>query len=140
MHHNLVSIAMPEEEKKETKDEDKVILQVHMHCDTCRNEVVNSIKDYPGVEDIEIDTKGHKVTVKGKVDAKKLFERVKKKSGKRAKKVLYPEEPPKKDEAAKEEKKEDKDKKEPLDVSVVLKVTMHCVHCSTKWLPHHRCV
>lgn len=129
---------MPEDEKKEKKDEkkekdeDKVVLQVPMHCEACQKKVHKSMTGFPGVEKVEIDTKGQKVTAKGKIDAKKLSEAVKKKTGK-AVKILYPE--PKKDDGKKkEENKEEKEKKknEPKDVTVVLKVQVHCGACSKK--------
>lgn len=119
---------MPEDEKKDKKDEGKVILEARMHCESCRYKVYKSIIGYPGVEDINIDMKAQKVTLKApKVDAKKLFETVKKKSGGKVTKLLHPDP---KDEKKKEEKKEEE--KKPADVTVVLKAQMHCAACIKK--------
>lgn len=131
---------MPEDEKKDKKDEGKkdegkIILEARMHCESCRYKVYKAIIGYPGVEDINIDMKAQKVTLKApKVDAKKLFEAVKKKSGGKVTKLLHPDP---KEEKKKEEKKDDKkdekkEEKKPADVTVVLKVQMHCGACTKK--------
>ncbi|MCO5576942.1 hypothetical protein L7F22_030763 [Adiantum nelumboides] len=132
---------MPEEEKKEKKeeakkDEGKIIMEARMHCESCRYKVYKAIIGYPGVEDINIDMKGQKITLKApKVDAKKLFETVKKKSGGKVIKLLHPDpNAEKKKDDKKEDKKDEKKKeeKEPADVTVVLKVQMHCGACTKK--------
>ncbi|KAI5070392.1 hypothetical protein GOP47_0014735 [Adiantum capillus-veneris] len=128
---------MPEEEKKDKKeeakkDEGKIILEARMHCESCRYKVYKAIIGYPGVEDINIDMKSQKVTLKApKVDAKKLFDTVKKKSGGKVVKLLHPDpNAEKKKEDKKDEKK--KEEKKPADVTVVLKVQMHCGACTKK--------
>lgn len=115
---------MPEEEKKDNKDEDKIILEARMHCESCRHKVYKAMIGYPGVEDINIDMKGQKVTLKApKVDAIKLFATAKKKSGGKVTKLLHPE--------PKDEKKKEEEKK-PTDVIVVLKSHMNCQACIKK--------
>eukprot|EP00250_Pteridium_aquilinum_P012202 c20567_g1_i1 orf=244-1035(-) len=126
---------MGEEEKKDEgkKDEGKIILEARMHCESCRYKVYRSLIGYPGVEDINIDMEGQKVTLKApKVDAKKLFETAKKKSKGKVTKLLHPD--PSKEEKKKEDKKDEKkeEKKKPADVTVVLKVHMHCGACTKK--------
>eukprot|EP00250_Pteridium_aquilinum_P033437 c562_g1_i1 orf=2-340(-) len=113
---------MPEEKK----DEGKIILETKIHCETCRYKVYKAIIGYPGVEDLSIDLTSNKVTLKApKVDAKKLFECVKKKSGGKITKLLFPDP----NEKPKEEKKEEK---KPVEVTVVLKAGMDCSSCTKK--------
>ncbi|KAI5059220.1 hypothetical protein GOP47_0025539 [Adiantum capillus-veneris] len=114
---------MPEDNKK---DDGKIVLETKMHCEACRYKVYKAIIGQPGVEDFSIDLKTNKVTLKApNVDAKKLFESAKKKSGGKITKLLYPD--------PKEEKKvEKKQEEKPIEVTVVLKVNMDCASCTHK--------
>lgn len=119
---------MPEEEKQEQKEEDKVVLTTDMHCYECQRKVNKVLKNFPGVERVDLDAKERKVTVKGKVDAKKVFEAVKNKCGKRTV-LVYPQ-LSKEDDKKKEEEKEKPKEEPPPDVTVELRVKMHCGACA----------
>lgn len=93
-----------------------VVLKVDMHCAGCAREVKKSIKNFKGVEQFEIDMHLNEVTVKGNVDPLKLRERVQKKSGRKTE-LISPTE-------------EKKVKPEPVVVTVVLNVNMHCEACA----------
>ncbi|CAL0325280.1 unnamed protein product [Lupinus luteus] len=103
------------EEKKEEPQVITVVLNVHMHCEACSQEIKRRIEKMKGVESVEPDLKNSQVSVKGVFEAAKLLEYVHKRTGKKA--VIVKQEPEKKEEpkeAAKEEKKAeegDKDKK-----------------------------
>eukprot|EP01018_Ginkgo_biloba_P032300 Gb_19281 [translate_table: standard] len=122
-------------EKKEEKKEEiiTVVMKVYMHCEGCAGQVEKCLKGYEGVEYVEVDMKNNKVTVKGKVEAKKICERVEKKSRKKTE-LISP--LPKKDDGkkpeAKEQKPEEKKEKQPTVVTVVVKVLMHCEACAQK--------
>lgn len=96
-----------------------------MHCTECQRKVNKVLKNFPGVEKIDLDAKERKVTIKGKVDAKMVFEAVKKKCGKRTV-LVYPQ----LDEKKKEEEKEKPKEEPPPDVTVELRVKMHCGACA----------
>ncbi|MCO5611747.1 hypothetical protein L7F22_066005 [Adiantum nelumboides] len=114
---------MPQQDKK---DEGKIVFETKMHSDACRYKVYKAIVVQPGVEDLSIDLKSNRATLKApNVDAKKLFESVKKKSGGKITKLLYPD--PKEE---KEGKKEEK--KQPKEVTVVLEADMDCASCTHK--------
>ncbi|KAE9601380.1 hypothetical protein Lal_00023707 [Lupinus albus] len=103
------------EEKKEEPQVITVVLNVHMHCEACSQEIKRRIEKMKGVESAEPDLKSSQVSVKGIFEAEKLVEYVYKRTGKQA--VIVKQEPEKKEEAkeaAKEEKKAEeghKDKK-----------------------------
>eukprot|EP00250_Pteridium_aquilinum_P005200 c15333_g1_i1 orf=1065-1817(+) len=121
---------MPEEEKQEQKEEDKVVLTTDMHCNACKNKVNKVLKNFPGVEKVDLDARERKVTVKGKVDAKKVFEAVKQKCGKRTV-LVYPQLSKEEEKKKEEEKEKEKAKEEPPpDVTVELRVKMHCGACA----------
>jgi len=90
------------------------------------------------VEDVNADSKAHKVVVKGKkaaADPMKVVERVQKKTGRKVE-LLSPM-PPAEKEKKEEEKKEqpeppkpEEKKEEPTVLAVVLKVHMHCEACA----------
>lgn len=120
---------MPEEEKK---DEDKIILQVDMHCEGCKAKVRKALKEFKGVEGLDVNMQDQRVTIKGKLDAKKVYETVKKKSGKRTI-LVYPDlsKVAEDENKAKEEpKKEEPPPPAEPEVVVVLKVNMHCAACA----------
>ncbi|KAJ9676591.1 hypothetical protein PVL29_021886 [Vitis rotundifolia] len=98
------------EEKKEEPQVITVVLQVHMHCEACAQEIQKRIRRMKGVESAESDLKASQVTVMGVFDPPKLVEYVYKRTGKHA--VIVKQEPEKKEEEkgkeGKEEKKEEK--------------------------------
>ncbi|KAI5062002.1 hypothetical protein GOP47_0022541 [Adiantum capillus-veneris] len=116
---------MPEEEKKE---DDKIILQVDMHCEGCKAKVRKALKEFKGIEALDVNMQDQKVTIKGKLDARTVYETVKKKSGKRTI-LLYPDLSKVPQEPKKEEPKKEEPPPDP-EVVVVLKVNMHCAACA----------
>eukprot|EP00249_Psilotum_nudum_P027290 c34801_g1_i1 orf=208-1107(+) len=116
---------MPEEEKK---DDNKVIFKVDMHCEACKEKVRKSLRGVPGLENIYIDMKEQKVTVRGNVDADKILERMKKKCGKRTQLLFC--QLNREEDTKTEEKIEQKKSEEPPEVTVELKVKMHCGGCA----------
>ncbi|KAH7857248.1 hypothetical protein Vadar_010557 [Vaccinium darrowii] len=99
-------VAKPEE-KKEEPQVITVILQVHMHCEACAQEIKRRILKMKGVENVEPDLKSSQVTVKGVFDPPELAVYIRKRTGKHA--VIVKQEPEKKEEEkGKEEKKEEK--------------------------------
>ncbi|MCO5587161.1 hypothetical protein L7F22_041108 [Adiantum nelumboides] len=110
---------------QDKKDEGKIVLETKMHCQACRYKVYKAIVVQPGVEDVSIDLKSNKVTLKApNVDAKKLFESVKKKTGGKITKLLYSD--------PKQEKTEKKEEKKPKEVTVALEANMDCASCTHK--------
>lgn len=91
------------EEKKEEPQVITVVLNVHMHCEACSQEIKRRIEKMKGVESASPDLKNSQVSVKGVFEADKLVEYVHKRTGKQA--VIVKQEAEKKEEAAKEEKK-----------------------------------
>nr|XP_009411683.2 PREDICTED: heavy metal-associated isoprenylated plant protein 3-like [Musa acuminata subsp. malaccensis] len=67
------------------------VLKVSIHCEGCKRKVKRILKSIPGVYDVEVDARQHKVTVKTVVDAETLIKRLGK-SGKHA--ALWPEKKP----------------------------------------------
>ncbi|CAL9145912.1 unnamed protein product [Musa hybrid cultivar] len=67
------------------------VLKVSIHCEGCKRKVKRILKSIPGVYDVEVDGRQHKVTVKTVVDAETLIKRLGK-SGKHA--ALWPEKKP----------------------------------------------
>ncbi|CAA3026282.1 heavy metal-associated isoprenylated plant 8-like [Olea europaea subsp. europaea] len=100
-----------------------IVLGVYIHCEGCQTEVLRCLRGFEGVEEIQIDAKNHKVTVKGKkADPTKVAERLRKKSGKHVN-LISPIPP-------KEEKKEEKKPEPPVVIEVVLKIFLHCEGCA----------
>ncbi|KAH7867182.1 hypothetical protein Vadar_030108 [Vaccinium darrowii] len=94
------------EEKKEEAQVITVVIQVHMHCEACAQEIKRRILKMDGVENAEPDLKSSQVTVKGVFDPKKLVEYMYKRTGKHV--LIVKQEPEKKEEEkGKEEKKEE---------------------------------
>ncbi|KAG8070775.1 hypothetical protein GUJ93_ZPchr0006g41681 [Zizania palustris] len=111
-------------------------MRVFMHCEECARKVKKILKGFDGVEDVVADSKAHKVIVKGKkaaADPLKVVQRVQKKTGRKVE-LLSPMPPPvgeKKEAEKKEEPEPSKpEEKEPLVISAVLKVHMHCEACA----------
>jgi len=114
----------------EPKPEPVTVLKVDMHCTGCAREVMKSIKHFKGVEHFEVDMHLNKVTVKGNVDPLKLRERVQKKSGRKTELISPLVLPNKTEEKEQNKTEEKKDKPEPVVVTVVLNVNMHCEGCA----------
>ncbi|XP_058194384.1 heavy metal-associated isoprenylated plant protein 8-like [Rhododendron vialii] len=113
-----------EESNKKQNPYGVIVLGVYMHCQGCADTITKYLRGSDGVEQIEIDLKNHKVTVKGKdVDPENVVERLRKKSNKHIS-LISPIL-----EGRKEEGKEEK-KEESNVVEAVLKIYMHCESCA----------
>ncbi|KAH7297667.1 hypothetical protein KP509_25G006200 [Ceratopteris richardii] len=90
-----------------------------MTSEECRYRIYKAIISYPGVEDVSIDLKGNKVTLKApNVEPTELFASIKRKSGGNVTKLLHP--------TPKEKKL--------VEVTVVLKMNIDCSKCKKKIL------
>lgn len=106
---------MNEENKNMQNTYGVIVLGIFMHCQGCADTITKHLRGFDGVEEIEIDLKNHKVTVKGKtVDPERIVEWLRKRSNKHIS-LISP--------TLKEEKKEEV-------VEVVLKIYMHCEGCA----------
>ncbi|KAH7297663.1 hypothetical protein KP509_25G006000 [Ceratopteris richardii] len=100
-------------------DEGRIVLETKMTSEECRYRIYKAIVSYPGVEDVSIDMKGNKVTLKApNVEPTHLFESIKRKSGGKVTKLLHP--------TPKEKKL--------VEVTVVLKMNIDCSKCKKKIL------
>ncbi|KAJ0027793.1 hypothetical protein Pint_35694 [Pistacia integerrima] len=121
-----------------------VVLKMELHCEGCAKKVKRAMKHYEGVQSVKTDCDANKVTVVGKVDPAKMKERLEEKTKKKVE-LISPQ--PKKDAAAgggdkkpdekkAEEKKPDEkkaeEKKAPKEITVVLKIRLHCDGCISK--------
>ncbi|KAI3733315.1 hypothetical protein L6452_12757 [Arctium lappa] len=120
-----------DENSKESKTTSKkpstgvIVLGVYLHCQGCVETVVKSLRGFDGVEEIEPNTKDHRVIVKGnKADPIRVAERVRNKSGKHVE-LISP--VPKKQ---REKKLVEKKPETPKVVETVLKINMHCEGCA----------
>ncbi|KAK9080559.1 hypothetical protein SSX86_000317 [Deinandra increscens subsp. villosa] len=113
---------------------EEVVLRVFMHCEGCARKVRRSLKGFQGVEDVVTDCKTHKVVVKGeKVDPLKVLERVQKKSNRKVELLSPVPKPPAEvpvPEQEEPQKSEEKKDEPPPEITVVLKVHMHCEACA----------
>ncbi|WOG84380.1 hypothetical protein DCAR_0103563 [Daucus carota subsp. sativus] len=113
-------------EGKDSVPKSDIVLGVLIHCQGCARSICSSLRGFEGVEEIEIDSKNHQVTVKGaRADPIKVVERVRKKCGKHVELMT-----PVLSEEKKEEIKEEQ-KQEPRLVEITLKVNLHCPGCAT---------
>ncbi|KAK8567581.1 hypothetical protein V6N13_105539 [Hibiscus sabdariffa] len=102
----------------------EIVLKVQIHCEGCSSKVFNCLKDFQGVEGVEVDMKGKRVMVKGqKADPFKVLERVKKKYSRNVQ-LIFPK-PKSKD----GDKVDSQSKQEPKISVVALKTYMHCEGC-----------
>ncbi|MED6216637.1 hypothetical protein PIB30_009525 [Stylosanthes scabra] len=106
------------EEKKQEPEVIRVVLQAHMHCEACAQEIKRRIERMKGVEAVEPDLKNSQVSVKGVFEVANLVDYVYKRTGKQVV-VVKQETVENKEESNKDGKEEkkgeeggDKDKKE----------------------------
>ncbi|KAI4357686.1 hypothetical protein L6164_001620 [Bauhinia variegata] len=66
----------PKKKKKKRKPIQTVNIKVKMDCDGCERKVKNAVSSMKGAKSVEVDRKQSKVTVTGKVDAKKVLKEV----------------------------------------------------------------
>nr|XP_043609831.1 heavy metal-associated isoprenylated plant protein 6-like [Erigeron canadensis] len=127
--------AKAEGDKKAEGGSPTIVLKLDLHCDGCAKKVRTSLRRLKGVEAVNVDIEGNKITVTGKVDPSKIKEQVEKKAHKKVE-IVSPQ--PKKDGEKKvEDKKEDKkaEDKKPKEVQssmIVLKIPLHCEGCAHK--------
>ncbi|XP_002969798.2 copper transport protein CCH [Selaginella moellendorffii] len=50
-----------------------VVIKVRMHCEGCRKKVKKALSKIPGIQELKVDLKEQKVTIKGDVDIKKVL-------------------------------------------------------------------
>ncbi|KAD5507716.1 hypothetical protein R6Q59_029623 [Mikania micrantha] len=113
----------------------EIVLSVFMHCEGCARKVRRCLKGLEGVENVLTDCNTHKVVVKGeKADPVKVLERLQKKSHRKVDLLSPvpkpPAEEPKKPEQKEAPKHEEKKDEPPPEITVVLKVHMHCEACA----------
>ncbi|CAM8949570.1 unnamed protein product [Rhodiola kirilowii] len=54
-----------------------IILGTHIHCEGCATHIIKCLRGFEGVEDVKVNSKEHRVNVKGKeADPLKVLERV----------------------------------------------------------------
>lgn len=130
------------EGKTEKKGENKVVVRVDMDCEACKQKVIKVLKNFPGVEDIDLDMDQQKVTIKGNVDVWKVYEALRKKCGKRTM-LVYPQLSKEEERRAKEDSIINSVNKivdsitdlltpKPPNTIVELRVRMHCGACAKK--------
>ncbi|XP_068656018.1 heavy metal-associated isoprenylated plant protein 7-like [Aristolochia californica] len=132
-----------EEKKEEKKDEkekaeekeppppEEIVLRVFMHCEGCARKVKRCLRGFEGVEDVQTDSKTHKVVVKGKkADPLKVLDRVQRKSHRKVELLTPLPKPPAEDAKKPEAEKPKAEEKEPPVIIVLLKVHMHCEACA----------
>ncbi|URD72838.1 hypothetical protein MUK42_07924 [Musa troglodytarum] len=100
-----------------------VVYKVGMYCEGCVDKVVRSAKGFPGrVQEVKPEPESSKLTVVGKMDPRKLRDRLEAKTQKKVDLVS----PIKKPDAAADRKPVDEKAKEAT--TVVLKISLYC-HC-----------
>ncbi|KVI05689.1 heavy metal-associated isoprenylated plant protein 8-like [Cynara cardunculus var. scolymus] len=101
-----------------------IVLGVYLHCQGCVETVVKSLRGFDGVEEIEPNTRDHRVIVKGNnADPIRVAERVRNKLGKHVELISpLPRKQP--------EKKVEKKPETPKVVETVLKINLHCEGCA----------
>ncbi|CAL5015160.1 unnamed protein product [Urochloa decumbens] len=110
-----------EEKKVEVKT---AVYKVHVHCGQCARDIEAQFSEFQGVEEVKLDGKAGKVTVKGfDFDVEKLRAKVEKGCRKRVELVAPPEN--------KDVVIEVKKKKEELKV-ITVKVPLHCHDCAVR--------
>ncbi|KAK4776094.1 hypothetical protein SAY87_024055 [Trapa incisa] len=135
--------AKNEGEKKAAPKKDDgnatVVLRMDMHCQGCAKKVRRAVRNFEGVEDVKVDSSNKKITLTGKVDAVKIKERLEEKTRKKVDIISPP--PNKEDAAPAGDKKPDEKKpaevkkeedKKPKQVTVILKIRLHCDGCINK--------
>ncbi|KAJ7555048.1 hypothetical protein O6H91_05G020000 [Diphasiastrum complanatum] len=80
-----------------------IILRVMMHCEGCARKVKDVLRKIPGVQEVNVDFKEQKVTVKGNMDANTVLQKASK-TGKQVE--LWPAPPEEPKDVPKEESKE----------------------------------
>ncbi|CAL5025712.1 unnamed protein product [Urochloa decumbens] len=109
-----------EEKKVEVKT---AVYKVHVHCGQCARDIEAQFSEFQGVEEVKLDGKAGKVTVKGfDFDVEKLRAKVEKGCRKRVELVAPPEN---KDVVIEVKKKEE------LKV-ITVKVPLHCPDCAVR--------
>ncbi|KAL8204923.1 hypothetical protein R6Q57_010546 [Mikania cordata] len=123
-------------EKKSDGGSVAVVMKLDLHCDGCAKKVKSSIRHFKGVETVDVDIAGNKVTVTGNVDPAAIKERIERKTKKKVE-IISPQ--LKKDVGDKPSEKKSgdtkADAKKPKEIqssAVVLKIPLHCEGCIHK--------
>ncbi|MCO5591903.1 hypothetical protein L7F22_045896 [Adiantum nelumboides] len=130
------------EGKIDKKGDNRVVVRVDMDCEACKQKVKKVLKNFPGVENIDLNSDEQKVTIKGNVDAWKVFEALRSKCGRRTM-LVYPQLSKDEERKAKEDSIINSVNKivdsitelftpKPPNTVVELKVRMHCGACAKK--------
>ncbi|KAG6509778.1 hypothetical protein ZIOFF_027783 [Zingiber officinale] len=112
--------------------QEEVVMRVYMDCAGCARKVRQSLRGFPGVEEVVADTRTHRVVVKGRKAAEdplKVVARVQKKSGKKVE-LLSPLPTPPTPPEKKEEDQKPIGEEKPQVIVAVLRVYMHCEACA----------
>ncbi|KAM0053425.1 putative heavy metal-associated isoprenylated plant protein/5/6 [Helianthus debilis subsp. tardiflorus] len=133
-------------DKKAESGSTAVVLKIDLHCDGCAKKVKSSIRRFKGVETVNADIAGNKLTVTGNVDPVGVKERIEKKTHKKVEIVSPPmkkdggggggaekkgdDKPPEKKSG--DIKADVKKTKEVQSSTVVLKIPLHCEGCIHK--------
>ncbi|XP_008809430.1 heavy metal-associated isoprenylated plant protein 27-like [Phoenix dactylifera] len=77
--------SLPKDQRKLRKKQFQTVeMKVRIDCEGCERKVKNALEEITGVSSVLIEPKQNKVTVTGYVDAKKVIERVRRRTGKKA--------------------------------------------------------
>nr|GEV25796.1 heavy metal-associated domain, HMA [Tanacetum cinerariifolium] len=99
-----------DDKKKIDGESVTVVLKLDLHCEGCAKKVKSSIRHFKGVESVNADMAGNKITVTGKVDPAQVKERIEKKTKKKVE-IVSPQvkkDDKKSDEKSPEKKSDDK--------------------------------
>ncbi|KAK4769589.1 hypothetical protein SAY86_027739 [Trapa natans] len=117
----------------EKKSANAIVMKMDLHCHGCAKKVRKLINNFEGVDDVNIDVAGGKLTVTGKPDPERLRQRLEDKTHRKVELISSPAK--KKDGDKKPEKADHKnpeEKKKPVESTVVLKIKLHCEGCMKK--------
>ncbi|OAY67399.1 Heavy metal-associated isoprenylated plant protein 26, partial [Ananas comosus] len=92
----VVAAGSPEPKQADGAAATTAVLKVDMHCEGCAKKIRKSIKGFEGVEGVKVDVGSGRLTVVGRMDPRKLRERVETKTKKKVE-LVSPSNPPKKE-------------------------------------------
>ncbi|XP_042379857.1 heavy metal-associated isoprenylated plant protein 7-like [Zingiber officinale] len=115
------------------QSQEEVVMRVYMDCAGCARKVRQSLRGFPGVEEVVVNSWTHRVVVKGRKAAEdplKVVARVQKKSGKKVDLLSPLPTPPTPPEKKEEDQKPIGEEMQPQVIVAVLRVYMHCEACA----------
>ncbi|CAM8981828.1 unnamed protein product [Rhodiola kirilowii] len=108
-----------------------IILGTHIHCEGCATDIIKCLRGFEGVEDVKVNSKEHRVNVKGKeADPLKVLERVRAKCENKHVELISPKLKPKPKPDPPPKPAEDDDDNEPLVMIIVITIFIHCENCA----------